>query len=124
MRRTAAAEGACVPGDEALCLAGSRFRVEVAWENPHGAGGQGTGRVYGGLGGDVTGHFWFFRPDNLELSVKILDGRALNGHFWVLWGALSDVGYTIRVTDVESGIAYDFENPPLTLCGGAVTNVL
>ncbi len=124
VRRTAAAEGSCLPGDEALCLVDGRFRVEVAWENPHGTGGQGAGRVYGGLGGDVTGHFWFFRPDNLELSVKILDGRSINGHFWVLWGALSDVGYTIRVTDTESGTAHDFENPPLTLCGGAVTGVL
>ena len=121
---TAGAEGACVAGPETLCLAGGRFRVEVAWENPHAADSRGTGRVFAGAGSDLTGHFWFFRPDNLELAVKILDGRAINGHFWILWGGLSDVGYTLRVTDTESGGVHDFENPPLTLCGGAVTDRL
>jgi hypothetical protein len=123
-RATAAADGACVPGGEALCLAGGRFRVEVAWENPRVAGQSGTGKVFAGLDGDQSGHFWFFRPDNLELSVKILDGRALNGHFWIFWGGLSDLGYTIRVTDTETAEIHDFVNPPLTLCGDAVTDVL
>jgi hypothetical protein len=123
-RATAAVEGACTPSDDALCLAGDRFRVEVEWENPRVAGQSGSGKVFAGLDGDRSGHFWFFRPDNLELSVKILDGRALNGHFWIFWGGLSDVGYTIRVTDTESGQEHDFVNPPLTLCGGAETDVL
>ena len=121
---TRAAEAGCTPGPDTLCLAGGRFRIEVGWENPHVAGSHGTGHVYAGLGGDVTGHFWFFRPDNLELAVKVLDGRAINGHFWILWGGLSDVGYTLHVTDTESATSHDFVNPPLTLCGGAVTDVL
>jgi len=119
-----AAEGACTPGPEALCLAGGRFRVEVEWENPHAADSRGSGHVFAGAGSDRSGHFWFFRPDNLELAVKILDGRPINGHFWIFWGGLSDVGYTLRVTDTESGESHDFENPPLTLCGGAVTDRL
>jgi hypothetical protein len=123
-RTTAAAEGACTPDEEALCLAGGRFRVEVAWENPRVAGSAGTGKVFAGFDGDQSGHFWFFRPDNLELSVKILDGRALNGHFWIFWGGLSDVGYTIHVTDTETGQSHELVNPPLTLCGGAVNDVL
>jgi hypothetical protein len=123
-RATAPAEGACTPDEEALCLAGGRFRVEVAWENPRVPGSAGTGKVFAGLDGDQSGHFWFFRPDNLELSVKILDGRALNGHFWIFWGGLSDVGYTIRVTDTATTETHDFVNPPLTLCGDAVTDVL
>jgi hypothetical protein len=123
-RVTAAAEGACTPDEDSLCLAGGRFRVEVAWENPRVAGSAGTGKVFAGHDGDQSGHFWFFRPDNLELSVKILDGRALNGHFWIFWGGLSDVGYTIHVTDTETGQSHELVNPPLTLCGGAVNDVL
>jgi hypothetical protein len=115
---------ACAPGSGTLCLAGGRFEVEVGWENPRVAGDAGVGRVFAAAGGERSGHFWFFRPDNLELSVKILDGRAINGHFWIFWGGLSDVGYTIHVTDTTSGQTHDFENPPLTLCGGAVTDVL
>jgi len=115
--------GACTPDSEALCLAGGRFRIEVEWANPRNEQ-QGKGHVFAGLGNDVTGHLWFFRPDNLELAVKVLDGRALNGHFWIFWGGLSDVAYTLHVTDTESGAEHEFVNDPYTLCGGAVTNRL
>ena len=50
------------------------------------------------LTGD-TGLFWFFGNSNLELIVKVLDGRPVNGHFWVFYGGLSDVEYRITVTD-------------------------
>ena len=35
--------------------------------------------------------------------VKVVDGRAANGHFWVFIGALTDVDYTVRVTDMQTG---------------------
>jgi hypothetical protein len=50
-----------------------------------------------------TGYFWFFSSSNVELVVKVLDGRAVNGHFWVFYGALSDVEYTITVADTQTG---------------------
>ena len=50
-----------------------------------------------------SGYFWFFGNTNVELLVKILDGRGTNGHFWVFYGALTDVQYTIKVTDTETG---------------------
>ena len=50
-----------------------------------------------------TGYFWFFDDANVELVVKVLDGRSVNGHFWVFFGALSDVGYSITVTDTATG---------------------
>ena len=28
------------------------------------------------------GYFWFFDPANVELAVKVLDGRPINGKFW------------------------------------------
>lgn len=121
---TAPAIGACSPDEHALCLAGGRFRVEVDWVNPHAPDSHGVGSVFAGAATDLSGHFWFFTPDNLELSVKILDGRTLNGHFWIFWGGLSDVGYTLRVTDTETGETQELTNPPLTLCGGAVTDLL
>lgn len=88
------------PGDpEALCLLDGRFRVEVEWENP--AGHERAGRAVGLT--PSTGWFWFFRPANPELFVKVLDGRAVNGHFWVVHGGLSNLGYTLTVTDASSG---------------------
>jgi hypothetical protein len=48
---------------------------------------------------DESGYFWFFSPGNVELTVKVLDGRALNGAYWVFVASLTDVAYTLRVTD-------------------------
>jgi hypothetical protein len=66
---------------------------------------------------DDSGSFWFFDPGNLELEVKILDGRAVNGHFWVFFGALSDVEYRVTVTDTATGESRSYHNPAGTVCG-------
>ena len=41
----------------------------------------------------------------------MLDGRAVNGHHWVFYGALSNVEYTITVTDHETGEMRPYFNP-------------
>jgi hypothetical protein len=61
---------------------------------------------------DDTGAFWFFREDNLELAVKVLDGRPVNGHRWVFYGSLTNVAFELRVTDTETGRQLLYENPP------------
>jgi hypothetical protein len=35
--------------------------------------------------------------------VKVLNGRAINGHFWVFYGGLTDLEYTITVRDTATG---------------------
>ena len=62
------------------------------------------------MSGD-SGYFWFFDQGNVELFVKILDGSFFNNRFWVFYGALSNVEYTIRVTDSETGISRIYFNP-------------
>lgn len=109
---------ACAPDERTLCLLGGRYRVEVEWHDQHN-GGSGVGRVV--PASDLSGYFWFFRPDNLELVVKVLDGTTVNGHVWVFYGALSDVEYTIRVTDTETGFEKSYTNPPGEICGRADT---
>jgi hypothetical protein len=96
----------CAPDPNQLCLAG-RFRVEVQLTDPR-SGQAGTG-VGVPLTSD-TGGFWFFDPANVELIVKVLDGRAVNGHFWVYAGALSDVAYTITVIDTLTGKSKVYRN--------------
>ena len=44
-----------------------------------------------------SGYFWFFDPDNVELTVKILDGRAINGSYWVFIASMTDVAFTVEV---------------------------
>ncbi len=101
-----------------LCLRDSRFGVEVAWAIPGGASGVGHASP---LSND-TGLFWFFNDSNLELVVKVLDGRAINGHFWVYYGGLSDVEYTITVTDSKTGATEIYHNPASRLASGADTS--
>jgi hypothetical protein len=104
---SAAATATCVAGANALCLAGARFRVEVEWRDFSGGSGFGMASP---LTSD-TGTFWFFDAANTELIVKVLDARTINGHFWVYYGALSNVEYTLRVTDTTTGEVRTYRNP-------------
>jgi len=61
-------------------------------------------------------YFWFFDDANVELILKVLDGRAINVHFWVFYGALSNVAYTINVTDTDTGQTKQYQNPLGQFC--------
>ena len=96
----------------------SRFNVSVAWHTADGRSGAGTANP---LSID-TGYFWFFSGTNVELVVKVLDGRPLNGKWWVFYGALSNVQYTITVTDTQTGVVKQYINPQGTLASVADTS--
>lgn len=107
----------CSPDAEILCLHQGRFRVAVEWRDPQGR--TGAGRAVPGTG--ESGYFWFFNPEALDLAVKVLDGREINGRFWIFAGALSAVEYRITVTDVASGAVRTYLHPPGDTCGLADT---
>ena len=111
--------GPCVAGATILCLNANRFKVEVSWSVPD-QGTSGAGQAMP-LTGD-TGYFWFFSSANIELVIKVLDARGVNGHFWVFYGALSDVAYTIRVTDTQTGAVQQYENAYHNLASFADTS--
>ena len=73
-------------------------------------------------GTDNTGYFWFFNSQALDLAVKVLDGRGINGRFWFFYGGLSDVEYSITVTDTETGESRTYHNPAGEICGQADTD--
>jgi ELWxxDGT repeat protein len=112
------AAGACVAGPERLCLQGGRFAVSVAWKDFEDRTGVGQARA---VTGD-TGSFWFFDAANVELLVKVLDGRGVNGKFWVFYGALSSVEYTLTVTDTQTGVSRSYHNPSGRLASRADTD--
>lgn len=97
----------CVASSSVLCLNAGRFRVEASWRDF--AGNTGTGHAVS-LTSD-TGYFWFFTASNVELVVKALDGRAVNQRFWIFYGALSNVEYTLTVTDTATGAVKTYSNP-------------
>ena len=107
LQRTAhKANSDCSAGDTTLCLNHERFQIEVSWVGHDSFIGVGQAVP---LSSD-TGYFWFFSDSNVELVVKVLDGRWLNDHFWVFYGALSDVEYTITVTDTETEAVKEYVN--------------
>ncbi|HEY6065843.1 MAG TPA: trypsin-like peptidase domain-containing protein [Thermoanaerobaculia bacterium] len=109
----------CTPNGATLCLNANRFKVEVTWRVPsQGTGGSGVAVP---LSGD-TGYFWFFSSGNVELIVKALDGRAVNGYYWIFYGALSDVEYTITVTDTSNGSVKTYSNPQGHMASAADTS--
>ncbi len=109
---------ACTVGRDSVCLSGGRFRAQVTWRTTDGRSGAAQANAVT----SDTGSFWFFQESNVELVLKVLDGRSLNGHYWVFYGALSDVAYTITVTDTETGIVKTYDNPQGTLASHADTD--
>ena len=103
---TSGAAGTCTPSPTTLCLNDHRFRVDASWRDFEGRTGVGQA---GALTSD-TGTFWFFDDANTELIVKVLDARNVNGHFWVFYGALSNVEFDITVTDTTTGDSRTFHN--------------
>ena len=57
----------------------------------------------------------------LDPAEDDLDARAVNGRFWVFYGALSDVQYTITVTDTVTGAVKSYNNPQGNLASVADT---
>lgn len=123
--RLARSEQPVIPpcGDGRLCLQDDRFSVEVTWSNP-GTGQGGTGVPVPFADNGSTGAFHFFGAENLELLVKVLDGRPLNGNWWIYWGGLTDLALELTVLDLVTGARRVFQRPAGDLCGAADISAL
>lgn len=106
--------------NEVLHLLDGRFRVTVDWENHHDpALKTGVGQSVTGTNG--SGYFWFFEPSSLDLVVKMIDAREFDGHFWIFYGGLSDVKYSLQIEDLVTGETWQRVNPKGSICGGSDT---
>lgn len=105
----------CTEGPGVVCLGeGGRFQVRTQWRDF--GGGTGFGRQVfltepGVARSRSSGLFYFFSPTNWELLLKVLDGCDMNGYFWVFSCATTNVGYTVTVTDKQTGAVRTYENP-------------
>ena len=99
---------ACAADGQTLCLQSDRFTVEVEWRDFH--GNVGSGRVVP-IPSNQSGLFWYFSPENWELMVKVLDACAFADRFWVFSAAVTNVEYTLTVTDTFSGEVRTYTNP-------------
>jgi hypothetical protein len=99
--------GRCVPGPTTLCLNEGRFEVTAFWQDVDGSGDQGRAVPFAA----DSGSFWFFADTNLELDVKVLNGCAINGHYWVFAAGLTNVEVNLQVRDTETQAYWFRENP-------------
>jgi len=100
----------CVPTTTAMCLQGQRFKVEASFLTPDGTAGAAQAVP---LTAD-SGYLWFFTSSNVEAVVKVLAGCALNQHFWVFAGGLTNVKVVLKVTDTQTGAFRTYTNPQKT----------
>ena len=98
---------ACNSDATTLCLNNGRFQVRVQWATAQGQSGAGQAVA---LTPD-TGYFWFFSANNVEMVIKVVDGRDFNSRFWVFAGGLTNVAVAITVTDTQTGAVKVYTNP-------------
>jgi len=99
--------------------AGDNFCLTLFAQDPR------TGHTGPGLAIPQNNHFGYFSipaitddPGNPEVFVKVLDGRAINGFFWVFYGGLTDLQYTITVKDFQTGLSRQYTKPAGSSAGG------
>jgi PKD repeat protein len=61
-------------------------------------------------------------PSNPEVFVKVLDGTVVNGQYWVFYGHLTDLEYTLSVTEVATGRTKSYHKDPGPSPGGFDTS--
>jgi hypothetical protein len=108
----AAAAAPCRPGPGTLCLQKGRFQVTAEWRDPgSGQGGQAGARPIS----QSSGAFHFGDPGNPELVAKIIN---LGNRVDVYYGTLSNLEYTLTVTDTRTGAVKTYRNTAGRYCGG------
>ena len=108
--------GSCSVSSTVLCAGYGRYSVSVEWSTG-GVAAPGNAVV---ITPNSSG-FWFFSPDNVDLVVKVLDGRDVNGHVWVFYGSLTNVEFTLTITDTQTGSVKSYVNPQGQLASVADT---
>ena len=98
---------ACVPGGAFLCLGGGRFAVSATFQT---AGGL-SGPAHAVALTPDSGTFWFFDSSNVELTVKVLNGCALNARHWVFSAGMTNVRVELTVRDTQAGVTKTYLNP-------------
>lgn len=111
--------GTCKAGSTTLCLGGNRFKAEVTWRDAKGKVNTAKATPLGGVSGSFS-----FGGKTFDLLMKVIDGRTVNGWFWVFYGGLSNAEFTLRVTDVSNGNVKVYTNPKGSYISTGDTNAL
>lgn len=95
----------CIASPDTLCFQNGRFSARLTWNTKDDAGdGVATQETLD------SGMFWFFRPTNLEMLIKVLNGCVVNDHFWVFLAPVTNVGFNLTVTDHRADTFKGYSN--------------
>jgi hypothetical protein len=107
-----------------VLVASHSFNVTVVATNQHNNNVQGNGVAL-----PQTDTFGYFslpsitnNPSNPEIFVKILDGRPVNGFWWVFYGHLTDLIYDVTVKENATGITKTYHKDAGNEAGGFDTS--
>jgi Trypsin-like peptidase domain len=112
--------GPCVPSANTLCIddqpGDKRFQIQATVNTAEGGGvhGPASDIPLSGLGISQGGIFWFFGATNPEMLIKVINGCGLGGHYWIFFAALTNVGFSVTVTDTLTGHFKTYTNPDST----------
>ena len=119
------ASASCVAGTNTICLLGNRFSATLSATDPR------TGHVGVGQAIPQKDEFGYFSLPSFtgdatfpEVFVKMVDARSFTCCFWVFHSGLTDLEYTLTITDTTNGAQHVYHNDrsnPNALCGGADT---
>ena len=112
-----------LPDPGALLLdAAHPFTVMLSAADPR------TGQQAAGVPTQVNDLWGYFsipaitnNPNNPEVFVKLLDGTAINGEYWFFYGGLTNLEYTLTVTDSTTGKQKTYTKAAGSECGGSDT---
>jgi|GEM_PF-1477466 len=89
-----------------------RFQVTVRWNRQRPGLPADMGNGHGVQITNNTAWFYFARPDNPQLLVKIVNGCGLeNPAWWVLSGGVTNQEVWITVEDTANGVSKTYHNP-------------
>lgn len=96
----------CAANSTTLCLNGGRFKVVASWDT-----GTARGPAHVVSQNGDSGQFQFFDPDNIELTVKVLNACPGFDRFWVFASGLTNVEVLVSVIDTQAGRIRQYHNP-------------
>jgi hypothetical protein len=106
------ASGPCEESATAACLIGGRFQVTTNFYNATGGKAQAPVISFNSTRAesDESVFYSFADPSNVEMIVKVINGCALNNHYWVFIAGATTQGWEAAVVDTQTGAAKSYLN--------------
>jgi plastocyanin len=107
-----AANGLTAACDETrgVCLNGGRFEAVVQWR-PSSSRADRSSKRMAMPEAPNTGLFASSPEEEPQVLLHVLDRCAVNGHYWLDLAAVTDLEFTVKVRDTQTGRTWVYVNP-------------